>query len=150
LLTAGGPFSWADDAPRAYRILVEPNVQVSKDGPAPHVEPTAAACPTDPKVFLAAAMVFRASGPSQEVRVYASRDGGSTWADHLFPERTDTWTSDPQIGFAPDGTAYALMEGNGNFNTLFYRSPDSGRSWERIKVVPPLGDYPQMAVDLTT
>jgi hypothetical protein len=95
-------------------------------------------------------MVFRASGPGQEVRLYASRDGGSTWADHLFPERTDTRTGDPQVGFGPDGTAYALMLGGGNFATLFYRSLDGGRSWERIRKVPELGDYEQMTVDQTT
>jgi len=49
-------------------------------------------------------------------KTYASFDGGYSWRENTFADLPETGSGDPQIAFAPDGTAYfsALGEMRGD------------------------------------
>src|SRR5262249_27574653 len=75
-------------ADQGFRIVVEPNLLVSRDRDVPHVETTLAINPKDPKNLLGAAMYLSrpARGIGGTCKTYASRDGGYTWVEASVPE----------------------------------------------------------------
>lgn len=124
-------------------ITVGPNVQVSAArGGEAHYETHAAAHPTDPSRLVVGVIIYPETGRRGTI-VYASRDGGSTWAPTLGDLEN---TGDPAVEYGPDGVAYyAALTLRGHEleenpaepahnwdgrKTLLYRSPDGGVRWE--------------------
>src|SRR5215207_6852835 len=109
----------------ARRVLVGPNVLVSRDGDVPHVESHAASNPADPRNLVAAAITFTRAEGGYACKAYVSTDGGQSWTDVVFPEQTARGSFHPKVAFGPTGTAFhaALVSGQG---MLVYRSPDGG------------------------
>jgi hypothetical protein len=79
--------------------------------------------------FLAAGYV----GSANRSRVYASDDGGQTWAEVFeFPAQGGGL----RVVTAPDGAAYAYWENNDDKRTL-YGSADGGQTWADLGPVGP-------------
>jgi len=139
---------------QAQRILVGPNVRVSRSSSLPRAEMEIAANPTNAKNLIGAAIVTELDG--DHCKTYASFDGGYTWRETTFAELPESGTGDPQIAFAPDGTAYfsALGEirgpdGKKHFSVGLFRSQDGGLSWQKMTAYgagygP---DHDQMVID---
>lgn len=140
------------------RILAGPDVPASRDGAFPHVEPTLAAHPRDPEVLVGAAMTFPRPDEGVACRVYASRDGGSSWTVYEPEEHVDDGLGDPQVAFTPRGTALfaCLTEGRRESGRpraalRVYRSEDGGLSWQGpADAGSGSYDHPVIAVDHTT
>lgn len=132
------------------RVLVGPNILVSRGGNNPHTEPIVAAELGDERRLLGASIVSgdTVSGPS--CRTYASFDGGSTWTTSLVPEQAEFGGADPQVSYGLHGTAYfsaiaaAPQPARGIY---FYRSEDGGRTWGKGVNLGP-GDHEEIAVDM--
>ncbi len=126
-------------------ITVSENVLVSDGEAFPHVEPSVAVNPRDPKNFAAAAMMFPEPGQGSRVRVYVSRDGGRSWTSHLLDGVSAAPQDDPQVVFAPDGSLYLS-----HLPGRVWRSHDQGETWRGPVALPTDGgslDYPVVAVD---
>jgi len=141
-------------AKRSARVLVGPNVLVSRDGDIPHVELMVAVNPKKPKNLLGAAITFSRRGGDTACKAYASRDGGSTWVDSSFPEQLESGGGDPQVAFGLNGTAYfcALAfvkddEGRTRAGLHFYRSEDGGVTWGPRIDLGYSYDHEQIVVD---
>jgi hypothetical protein len=126
-------------------VKVGGNVQVSKArGTVPHAEVVIAADPTRSEHLLAASMLATEEGAKDESRVivYASSDGGRTWAVSLEPPAK----ADPALVFGPDGTAY-LVAITGSFRVLLFHLADQRHQWERLTEGDQIGmDRPYLAV----
>jgi hypothetical protein len=107
--------------PPGPRIVVGPNILVSRDGDIAHCETMIAANPTDPKNLLGGSIVMIRPDGGAANKAYVSSDGGSTWTDVTFPEEMEHGGADPQVGFGITGTAYFVGLSNG---MNFYRSED--------------------------
>src|SRR5258708_37539983 len=79
-------FGLRADAPKP-RILVGPNVLVSRDGDYPHVELMVAANPRNPKNLIGGAITAPRRGGGPAAPSYASLDGGQTCASHALPSQ---------------------------------------------------------------
>jgi hypothetical protein len=110
------------------RIVVGPNILVSRDGDVAHCETMIAADPTDPKNLLGGSIVMIRPDGGSANKAYVSSDGGSTWTDVTFPEEMEHGGGDPQVGFGITGTAYFVGLSNG---MNFYRSEDKGKIWSK-------------------
>jgi hypothetical protein len=136
-------------SPTAPQIAVGSNTHVSRARTTDaHYELIANAHPTDPHRLIACAMVW--SSTRQSTVVYVSSDGGATWRTTLQPDDIER-TFDPVCTFGPDGTAYfvALASyANRRGETLVYRSPDGGHTWEPPVRLPIL-DREYLAFDGT-
>jgi len=139
-------------------IAVGPNIQVSNDGDAAHVEVMAAANPANPLNILGTSITFLKPGSSVMTKTYASVDGGYTWTDAVTPEIFAQGSADPQVAFGPDGTAYYVSLVNVTLKNIphdemmLYRSRDGGRTWSapfRFGYRAKLGsfDHEQIVVD---
>lgn len=140
---AGGPDS------RAMAIRVGPNVVLSRDPEAGHIETDIAVNPIDGSNLVAASISMTMEDGSATCTVYSSRDSGVTWTEVRFP--ASTGGVDPQVAFGPGGTAYFLkIEYPPSLDragaVAFYRSEDGGVVWTEASL--PLSDHPQMVVDL--
>lgn len=145
-------------APGSYRIVVGPEIRVSRDPHRPHTEMLIAANPRDVNNLVATSMTSpaRAGGFSQIV--FASHDGGNTWTSYEPPRLQETGGADPLIGFGPTGTAYFLplvsaltyppLPGERDGYDM-YRSEDGGTTWTLTQTQAASGDHPMAAVDLT-
>ena len=109
------------------RVLVGPNVLVSRDGDVPHVESHAAAHPADPRRLVATAITFTRAEGNYATKAYLSEDGGQSWTDVTFRETHMRGAFDPKVAITAGGTVLhaALASGAG---MLVYRSADGGRS----------------------
>jgi hypothetical protein len=132
---AGAPFAKLPNGASQFRIVVEPNIRVSRDGEYAHNEPDIAANPRNPRNLVGSSIAFTNSGigAGYETPAYASLDGGWTWQRATLPGQTlGAW--DTQVEFGPTGTAFVLTErhtGGGRRNALaLYRSEDGGISWQ--------------------
>lgn len=137
------------------RILVGPDVLVSRDSDYPHVEMTIAAHPSDPRKLVAGSMVL---GDGLGTVIYSSADGGATWSPDFPPGRIAS-EADPQVAYTPRGTALFVdlpllqrtPEGKPYLPLSFYRSEEGGRAWQTPILLgdPSQGghDYPVMATD---
>jgi len=117
-------------AAAAAQISVGPNVQVSKTLAADsHFELLANADPKDPSHLIACSSIYPPASRSSTV-VYASFDGGKTWAPTLGPTKLEG-SGDPVCTYGPNGEAYyvALKSTAGKGHTWIWRSPDGGRTW---------------------
>jgi hypothetical protein len=114
--------------PPGPRIVVGPNILVSRDGDIAHCETMIAANPTDPKNLLGGSIVMIRPDGGAANKAYVSSDGGSTWTDVTFPEEMEHGGADPQVGFGITGTAYFIGLSNG---MNFYRSEDKGKTWSK-------------------
>lgn len=159
LTAAAGPPSFAGDAPAtAARLLVWPEIQVSRDRTLPHYEMMVAANPRDPRNLIGISITRAGRNPgSSACRAFATFDGGSTWTPSELPGQIDRGGIDPVVAFDRDGVAWAVVLGgaatpakNGRSDALLvYRSGDGGRSWsEPVAVgVGDTHDAPSIAVD---
>ncbi|HEX5715817.1 MAG TPA: sialidase family protein [Thermoanaerobaculia bacterium] len=136
------------------RLLVGPDVLVSRENDFPHVEMMIAAHPSDPKKLIAGAMNL--IGSEYDTVVYSSTDGGSTWEPRHPAEPVDT-DADPLVLYTPKGTALYLAlpdrpmmsaAGKRFMPVVLYRSED-GRNWPKPVFVgtEDLYDHPQITAD---
>jgi len=127
------------------RIVVGPNILVSRDGDVAHCETMIAANPTDPKNLLGGSIVMIRPDGGAANKAYVSSDGGSTWNDVSLPEEMEQGGGDPQVGFGITGTAYFVGLSKG---MSFYRSEDGGKTWSKALVVGH-GDHEMLITDYT-
>jgi hypothetical protein len=127
------------------RIVVGPNILVSRDGDIAHCETMIAANPTNPKNLVGGSIVMIRPDGGAANKAYVSFDGGSTWADVSFPEEMEHGGGDPQVGFGITGTAYFVGLSKG---MSFYRSEDGGKIWSKALIVGH-GDHEMLITDHT-
>lgn len=149
LLAAG--VSLATDSARP-RIVVGPNILVSRGESTPHVELTLAAHPWDPRKMLGAGIVATGTDASFACRTYSSADGGYTWRSSSVPEQIEFSGADPQVAFGLHGTAYFSAIANSPDPAVdgvyFYRSDDAGKTWGKgVRIGR--GDHDEVVVDRT-
>jgi BNR/Asp-box repeat len=135
------------DAGPPPRIVVGPNILVSRDGDVAHCETMIAASPTDPKNLIGGSITMTRPDGSPANKAYVSVDGGSTWTDVAFPEEIEHGGGDPQVGFGTTGTAFFM----GLSNAMnFYRSEDGGKTWSKALSLGKHGDHEMLITDHTT
>jgi hypothetical protein len=144
------------EEPVANKIVVGPNILVSRDGDIPHVELIAASNPKNTKSFLGAAITQSSASGGWSSTTYSSIDGGITWSHVSFPEIRESGALDPQVGFGSQGTAYFSAirfvkdeKGQTRGGLIFYRSEDNGLSWQKPLDLGYSYDHPIMGVDHT-
>jgi len=144
LLSRGGA---AESAPAASRIVIGPNVLVSRDGDVAHCETMVVANPKDPKNLIGTSITLTRPDGGATNKAYVSADGGSTWQDVGFDEG-EQGGGDPQVGFGASGTAYftGISFTNGIY---FCRSEDGGKTWSKPMTVG-RGDHEMLVTDYTT
>jgi hypothetical protein len=114
----------------APRILIEPNVLVSKDGDTSHAELYIAAHPTDPKKLVGMGTVFRDIGGKVTNEIYGTADGGQTWTGFNPPQQLNNNSGDPWVGYSRRGTALAVALLPAERLWMWvYRSEDGGMTW---------------------
>ena len=128
------------------RIVVGPNILVSRDGDIAHCETMIAANPTDPKNLLGGSIVMIRPDGGAANKAYVSFDGGSTWADVSFPREMEHGGADPQVGFGITGTAYFVGLSKG---MNFYRSEDGGKTWSEPILLGRGHDHEMLITDHT-
>lgn len=128
------------------RIVIGPNILVSKDGDIAHCETMIAANPTNPKNLLGGSITMVRSDGGAANKAYFSLDGGSTWTDVTFPEELEYGGADPQVGFGINGTAYFVGLSNG---MNFYRSEDGGKTWSKALNLGQHHDHEMLITDYT-
>lgn len=133
-LLAGG-----DEMNRSLaRIIVGPDILVSRDGPFPHVELMVSANPKNPKNLVAGSITATRREGGTATTGYASFDSGNTWTPAPFSEQLVTGDGDPQAAFSAAGTALfttLAFVGDDTGRTPaalhVYRSEDGGRTWSK-------------------
>ncbi len=152
--TAAG--AQAQRPPSAARIVVGPNVLVSRDGDMAHVELIVAANPRDARNLLGGAITASRPNGGTATKTYASMDGGQSWINARFDEQMRYGGGDPQVLFTPQGTAlFATLamtpdeNGRTRGGMHVYRSEDGGRTWGRPADLHWSWDHPQISVDRT-
>ena len=133
LICAGASAENARDV-TSTRVLVGPNILVSRDGDFPHVELMIAASPRTARHLLGAAVTATRPSGGMACRAYSSTDGGSTWKSTEFPEQIEFGGLDPQVAFTARGTALMAAltfnpseEGRTCGTLHLWRSEDAGR-----------------------
>ena len=139
------------------RIVMGPNMLVSRDGDFPHVELILAANPKDVKNLLGGAITYTRPEGGTACRSYATTDGGATWWPSEFPEQVTWGGGDPYTAFTPQGTgifsALAFQKdekGQEHGYLHVWRSEDGGRSWGKTQQLGYSYDHEQITVDQTT
>lgn len=128
----------------AVRILIGPNILVSRDGDVPHCETMVAANPRDPKNLIGGSIVGTTDSSTFVTKPYVSSDGGARWTAINLPTGS---SGDPQVGFGITGTAYFLGL---NFEGMtFYRSEDGGKSWGQGVNLGKHHDHENLITDYT-
>lgn len=146
LAQVSGPTTGAGQS-SAWHIIVAPNVRVSQDFEAPHVEMMLAADPNNFERLLGASTTVARWNGGLFNKTYSSNDGGYTWIDTQTPDNSLNGSGDQQVAYGKSGTAYfvSLVDGEG---MDFYRSTDNGVTWSKpLKLES--WDHEQIAVDLT-
>lgn len=126
------------------KIDVGSNVQVSlPHADKLHREVVAVADPSDPKKLLAAAMCSQ-PGDRFAVIGYRSEDGGQSWQTCFAREQPTEAQCDPTLSAGPDGVVYLAIQvaqhpttGPNPANFHFFRSQDTGKSWNPLSIVLP-------------
>lgn len=138
------------------RIVVGPDMLVSRDGNVPHIETIVAANPKNPRNLVGAAIVANRPEGGYACKTYTSFNGGITWFDSTFREQMQQGGADPQVVFTSRGTALFMALGNKEHSEEVtslhvYRSEDGGRSWANPIDLGPSSDYDheQATVDTT-
>jgi photosystem II stability/assembly factor-like uncharacterized protein len=137
----------------APHISSGPNILVSRDGDFPHVELTVAANPKQSKNLIGGAIAASRPQGGWGSKAYVTQDGGYSWTAVILTEGLGV---DPQVAFAPNGTAYFLAlggvrdkEGKTTMGAVFYSSHDAGVSWSKPIPAAFGVDHPQLVVDQT-
>ncbi|HVT60722.1 MAG TPA: sialidase family protein [Thermoanaerobaculia bacterium] len=131
------------------RILVGPDILVSRDGDFQHVELMVAANPRQPRNLVGAAITPFDDGNG--TTSYASFDGGLSWRAAGFREAL----GDPQVAFTQKGTALfttlaeVARDGHTGSALYVYRSEDGGLTWSRPVDLGASYDHEQIVVDRT-
>jgi len=150
-----GALALADAAPR---IVVGPNILVSRDGDIPHVELMVAASPRTSKDLLGAAITATRPTGGWACRAYSSTDGGASWKASEFPEQVEFGGGDPQVAYTAQGTALMVAltmnksdSGKDCASMHVWRSEDGGKTWQPPALIPcnPSWDHEQIIVDTT-
>ncbi|HOC41695.1 MAG TPA: sialidase family protein [Thermoanaerobaculales bacterium] len=157
-LAVGSTIAAAAGQPAAApRILVGPNMLVSRDGDFPHVELILAANPKNAKNLLGGAITYTRPNGGTACRAYATVDGGTTWRPSEFAEQVRWGGADPYVAFTPHGTgifsALAFAEdetGRGRAFLHVWRSSDGGLTWGPTIDLGCSYDHEQITVDQTT
>jgi hypothetical protein len=140
------------------RIVVGPNVLVSRDGDVPHVELMVAASPKTSKNLLGGAITATRPNGGWACRTYSSTDGGSSWKSSEFGEQIEWGGGDPQVAYTARGTAlFMALTTNKNeagrdcSSMHIWRSEDGGSTWLPPAEVTcaPSWDHEQVVVDMT-
>src|SRR6266853_480035 len=123
---------FAMDAMGQERIVVGPNVQVSKaHGNYAMGEVLLSADPTDPNRLLGCAIVYAESEARRWTVVYLSTDGGKSWQPTLETKHFQD-SSDPACALGGNGLAFhttiAVIDKK-HYTLGVYRSVDGGSSW---------------------
>ena len=137
------------------KILVGPNILVSRSADGSTAELKIAADPTRPERFLTSGIFFRNNGQrttEQETRAYYSSDGGNSWRTIIFPEAVAFQAGDPIVEFGLTGTAFFLtgLLNSPRTDWVAYRSEDGGLTWGKPVTIASQGDQPKIIVDRTT
>lgn len=150
------PNQITEQAKSNFRIMVGPNILVSRDGEVPHVELMISSNPKNPKNLVGAAITFTRPDGRTACKTYTSLDGGYTWIDSSFAEQIQYKEGgfDPQVAYGLNGTAYFCALANfrdnkGNVQSAlhFYRSEDGGISWKKKTDLGSSYDHQQLVVD---
>jgi hypothetical protein len=159
LVTVAAAVPWpatVKGAAAAARIVVGPNMLVSRDGDFPHVELIVAANPKNAKNLLGGAITYTGDRGTA-CRAYATTDGGGNWKASEFAEQVEWGGGDPYVAFTPQGTGVvsALAFQNDEKGHLrgflhVWRSEDGGMSWGKTMNLGYSYDHEQIAVDQTT
>jgi hypothetical protein len=162
LLLAAAPLGGAEarpaPSPAGPRVVVGPNVLVSRDGDVPHVELMLATSPRTAKHLLGGAITATRPAGGVACRAYSSTDGGSTWKASEFPEQVEWGGADPQVAWTARGTALFVAltsnkseKGKDCSSMHVWRSEDAGRTWLPATEIPcnPSWDHEQIVVDYT-
>ncbi|MGH9367835.1 MAG: sialidase family protein, partial [Thermoanaerobaculia bacterium] len=144
--------------PTAPRIIVGPNILVSRDGDVPHVELMVATSPRTTKNLVGGAITATRPGGGMACRAYSSTDGGYSWKASEFPEQVEFGGGDPQVAYTAQGTALFVAltmnksdKGKDCASMHVWRSEDGGNRWlapAEIKCSPSW-DHEQIVVDYT-
>lgn len=136
------------------RMMVGPEVLVSRDGEAPHVELHLATNPKDRNNLVGGAITMTRPDGGFATKTYASLDGGHTWQDATFPQQIRFGGIDPQLAFTPHGTAIFVTltsakdeDGRTRGFMHAYRSEDGGLTWGHAVDLRYSWDHPQIVVD---
>ena len=136
------------------KIVVGPDIIVSRDGDFPHVELNVAANPRNARNLVGGAITYTRPAGGTANRAYATIDGGSTWKASEFAEQVDWGSADPYVAFTPQGTALfsglAFLKdetGRTRAGLYIYRSADGGLTWEKPANLGYSYDHEQMVVD---
>jgi hypothetical protein len=144
-------------ADSSARIVVGPNILVSRDGDFPHIEPIVAANPADARNLLGGAITATRPAGGMSCRAYASHDGGNTWIMTDFPDLEEHGAGDPYVAFTLRGTGIftALADvkdetGRTRSAVFVRRSEDGGMNWRPTIDLGYSYDHEQITVDQTT
>jgi hypothetical protein len=145
-------------AAESPKIVVGPNILVSRDGEIPHFELMVAASPRWAKHLVGGAMTNTKSDGGIACRAYSSDDGGVTWKAREFAEQAEFGGGDPQVAYTTQGTALMVAltmnkseKGKGCASMHIWRSEDGGSRWldpAEVKCAPSW-DHEQIVVDTT-
>ena len=161
LLAVGvlGAVALAADAPAGKpRVVVGPNILVSRDGDVPHVELHVATSPRNARHLLGAAITATRPNGGWACRAYSSTDGGATWKASEFTEQVKWGGGDPQVAITPQGTGLFLAltmnksdKGRDCASMLVWRTTEAGETWEPAREIrcDPSWDHEQIVVDAT-
>ena len=150
-----GALALADAAPK---VVIGPNILVSRDGDVPHVELMVAASPRTSKDLLGAAITATRPNGGWACRAYSSTDGGATWKSSEFSEQVEWGGGDPQVAYTAQGTALMVAltmnksdQGKDCASMHVWRSEDGGKTWQPPSQIPcsPSWDHEQIVVDTT-
>lgn len=143
-------------AAQGPRIVVGPEILVSRDGPGAHVELMLATNPRNAGNMVGGAITATRPDGGSATKVYATVDGGQTWHDSRFVEQMRWGGADPQVAFTPHGTAlFATLTsapdetGRDRGFMHVYRSEDGGLNWSEAIDLRYSWDHPQLTVDHT-
>ena len=142
------------------RILVGPNVLVSRSTDGVSGELKIGVDPTNPEHLIASGILFRTNRQgtslqnSQETRAYYSHDGGYTWNTVIYPEVNTLGAGDPIVAYGRTGTTYFITMLDDSIDakttkTIAYRSEDGGITWSTPLSLGLELDQPKIIVDYT-
>ncbi len=142
--------------PAKPKVVVGPNILVSRDGDVPHVELVLAASPKTAKNLLGGAITATRPNGGWACKAYSSTDGGATWKASEFPEQVKWGGGDPMAVYTAQGTALFVAltinkneKGKDCASMHTWRSEDGGETWLPSVEIPcgPSWDHEQMIVD---
>lgn len=139
----------AAQAADGARILIDPNVRVSREGSAVVMEAPVSAAVDDPRLLYAGGEVLSPGRAffHSEARIYVSRDAGGTWSSLPLQDVAVEGSWDNAIVGGRGGVAYFVTHGYKQ-GLLVYRTADGGETWKSAKL-PGSWDREYVAVDTT-